>query len=46
MCEMCNGQLSYLGALGNRYQYRCINCGMTSSSETPPEEMCPEEEAF
>lgn len=44
MCSLCNGPLEYLGALGKRHQYKCRNCGMIFSSETPPEEMILETE--
>ena len=37
-CEMCGGPLEALGALGNRNHYRCRNCGMEFSSESPPPE--------
>ncbi len=32
-CTACNGPMVYLGALGNRIQLRCRNCGLDASRE-------------
>ena len=31
MCPMCDGEGAFLGVLGRRAQYRCIDCGMVFS---------------
>ena len=41
-CEMCNGELVYLGALGHLEHFRCRACGMISSK--PIEKREPEGE--
>lgn len=34
-CDVCGGQLMYMGALGKLEWYRCRNCGMEVESEAP-----------
>ncbi len=31
-CEACCGVLGFMGMLGRRAWYRCLNCGLDSSS--------------
>lgn len=32
-CNLCDGSLAELGALGNLRHYRCVNCGADQSEE-------------
>lgn len=32
-CGICNGELEYMGTLGELDHYRCRNCGMDSSKQ-------------
>lgn len=34
-CSLCNGDLSFIGALGKMNHYRCEGCGMQFSKEKP-----------
>lgn len=38
-CEACGGPLNLLGQLGSLSHYRCRNCGVDASSETPPDDV-------
>jgi tRNA(Ile2) C34 agmatinyltransferase TiaS len=36
VCPTCNGPLAFLGDLGNRRHFRCVQCGMEVSKRLPP----------
>jgi ribosomal protein L37AE/L43A len=37
-CPVCEGEATYLGALGNRIWFRCRNCGWDWTEDTDGEE--------